>query len=281
MASVSWAVSGALPLTAKDISLMLRSGYSSEAVLREIAVRHFADTFSPPMEKQLVRAGAKQPLIAALRSGTYQASSAEIAAAKEKLAAQAESESEAVERVEQLGLEAKQNSESRPPVEVQRGGTIYQHLKDDLVYWHDGTLQHFDDEALEEKKFYLFFFSAIWSREGFEFTHRLIDYYNRVSPQHPEFEVIFFSADRSLFAMQNYISETNMPWPAVAYDKRFGKAGAIQSSVVGTIPCLILADASGKILSRSDMNSGLDKVLVALNGVLASANSRFVGTSGR
>src|SRR5579864_6462000 len=36
-----------LPLTLKDVSLMLRSGYSSEAVMREVEARKFADTLDP------------------------------------------------------------------------------------------------------------------------------------------------------------------------------------------------------------------------------------------
>ena len=69
---------------------MLRSGYSSEAVLRELSTRHFADVFEPTIEKQLVQAGANQSLIDALRSGTYQLSDSEITATREKLAAQEE-----------------------------------------------------------------------------------------------------------------------------------------------------------------------------------------------
>ena len=148
---------------------------------------------------------------------------------------------------------------------------MYDHLKDDLVYWHAGALLPFDDETLENKRFYLLFFSAISSRAGYQFTRNLVDYYNRTAPQHPEFEVIFFSADRSPFAMQNYISQTNMPWPAVAFEKRDGKAGAIQGNLVHEIPCLILADASGKILSYTDSEKRLsaDRVLADLDRLLS------------
>ena len=33
---------GQLPLTIKEISLMLRSGYSSNAIMQELAIRYFA-----------------------------------------------------------------------------------------------------------------------------------------------------------------------------------------------------------------------------------------------
>ncbi len=60
VASVCRAICGPLPLTAKEIGLMLRSGYSSEAVMRELSARHFADSFDSTVEKQLVQSGANR-----------------------------------------------------------------------------------------------------------------------------------------------------------------------------------------------------------------------------
>ena len=54
------AMAGSTPLTAREVGLMLRSGYSSDAVMRELAARHFADTFDSTVEEQLKRAGAKE-----------------------------------------------------------------------------------------------------------------------------------------------------------------------------------------------------------------------------
>jgi thioredoxin family protein len=258
---------GLAPLTIKEVSLMLRSGYSSEAVLQELSKRKFADTLDPTSEEQLVTAGASQSLINTLESGVYQLSAAETAAAAEKQKSNAE-------KVSRTNLEPQTASQSAPtkpvsPTEAQVGGNLYDHFKDDLVYWHEGSLVPFDDETLQKKKFYLLFFSAIWSKEGRQFTSRLVDYYNRVAPQHPEFEIVFFSADRSAFAMENYISQTNMPWPVIAFDKRSGKAGGIQS-LVREIPHLILADSTGKILSDSGNDQpNLDKVMIDLEKVLA------------
>lgn len=265
-----------LPLRASEISLMLRSGYSSDAVLAELKHRKFADVFDSNIEQQLLKSGAKPALIEALRNGTYQLSAAEIAAARDQaFATKARMEAQA-SRVSNNGNQVMpaQTGTSLPnsPVMVQIGGTMYDHLKDDLVYWHEGSLVPFDNEVLQKKKFYLLFFSGFWSKEGRQFTSQLVDYYNRVVPQHPELEVVFFSVDRSEFVMQDYITKTNMPWPALAYDKRNGKAGAIQDSLVHTIPHLILADASGKILSDSgDGQPNFDKVLADLDKVLATS----------
>ena len=271
--TVSSLIAALTPLTTQDVSLMLRSGYSNEAVLRELSTRRFGDTFDSKAEQQLIKAGAGESLINALRSGVYQLSPPEIAAATEKRSAQSTKVSEAFPKSEPDSQKENNGGISpapNPPADAQRGGTIYDHLKDDLVYWHEGNLMPFDDGALEKKKFYLFFFSAIWSQPGRKFTAQLIDYYNRVAPQHPEFEVVFFSADRSAFAMQNYFSQTNMPWPAIAYDKLGGKAGAIAERLTHQIPRLILADATGKVLSDSgETQPDFDKVLAELDKVLS------------
>src|ERR1700680_1860883 len=82
---VSASVLGAvIPLTVKDVSLMLRSGYSSEEVLRELSTKKFADTLDSTSEKELTKNGASVALIEALHRRVSQLSAAEIAAAKEK-----------------------------------------------------------------------------------------------------------------------------------------------------------------------------------------------------
>jgi len=252
---------------------MLRSGYSSEAVMRELSTRHFADSFDSTMEKQLVQSGADHSLIDALRSGAYRLSPLEMAAAKEKLARQGQRDVLAAEQSRESGPPQQSASaleRPTPPATVGTPGATYQLLKGDLVYWHQGTLSHFDDEALENKKLYLFFFSANWSPQGRKFTPQLVEYYNRVARQHPEFEVIFFSADRSPFGMETYMGQANMPWPAVDYAKLGSKAG-IQNNFVRGLPCLILVDGSGRVLSNSygtEKNLGPETVLADLDKIL-------------
>jgi hypothetical protein len=270
VAAARCALSSVMPLTAKEIGLMLRSGYSSEAVLRELSARRFSDQFDSEIEKQLIRAGANSTLIEALRSGAYALPSSEIAAAKAKLARQEGNATKTLENPNGAGRLTESQSATDPSSATGVSHAIYLRLKDDLVYFHQGSVTHFDDEALEHKKLYLLFFSANWSVAGRKFTSQLMGYYNRVAPQHPEFEVIFFSADRSQFGMETYMAQSNMPWPAVAYDKRTGKAGALQNNLVREIPCLVLADATGKILSYSHGGEnavGPEKVLADLDEI--------------
>src|ERR1700680_1320192 len=180
-ASACRAICGPRPLTAREIGLMLRSGYSSEAVIRELSSRHFADSFDSTVEKQLVQSGANQSLIDALRSGAYQLSPSEIAAAKEKLAAQEERASLAAANSPASDTPALSKSPpgpTNPSPAPLPPDAIYRLLKDDLVCWHQGSLAHFNDEVLEHKKFFLFFFSASWSAPGRQFTSQLVEYYN-------------------------------------------------------------------------------------------------------
>src|SRR4029077_13077199 len=134
---------GLAPLTLKEVSLMLRSGYSSEVVLQELSKRKFAETLDSTSEEQLVKLGASKSLISTLESGAYQLSAAEIAAwEKQKQSTRPQTLSQSSPDL--------QPAKPSPPTEVQIGGTMYDHLKDDLVYWHEGSLVPFDDETLQK-----------------------------------------------------------------------------------------------------------------------------------
>jgi len=266
-------VAGAMPLTAKEVGLMLRSGYSSEAVIRELSTRHFADTFDSAVEKQLRQAGANTALLEALRSGAYQLSEAEITEANKKLAAPRESATPAVEPSKQ-STPAPVNDEaaqSKALADAAPVDAVYQALKEDLVHWNQGAIAHFDSEALEHKKIFAFFIAGSWSVPCRKFTPQLVEYYNRVTPQHPEFEVIFYSADRSQYAMETYMTQNNMPWPAVSYEKVMEK-GTPLKDLVHDLPCLILVQANGKVVSggpKGEQISGPEEVLAQLDRIFA------------
>jgi nucleoredoxin len=204
-----------------------------------------------------------------------------MAAAKEKLADKEQREVLAAEQSRASGPLQQSTpapARSSAPAAVGAPGATYQLLKGDLVYWHQGTLSHFDDEGLENKKLYLFFFSANWSPQARKFTPQLVEYYNRVAPQHPEFEVIFFSADRSPFGMETYMGQANMPWPAVDYEK-LGSKAAIQNNFVRGVPCLILVDGSGQVLSNSygtERNLGPETVLADLDKIFSGKSESAV-----
>src|SRR5690349_8535813 len=73
---------GPQPMANKEIALMLRTGYSSEAVLAEVIQRHVLDPLDEPTKKSLLQFGASAPLITALESKAYLVSSSEAEDAK-------------------------------------------------------------------------------------------------------------------------------------------------------------------------------------------------------
>src|SRR5437868_4726353 len=87
--SVLAAVAGPLPLTVKEISLMLRSGYSSNSVLKELTGRRFADRLDEAQANSLRQAHASDELINALQSGAYSLSPEQSAAVQQQIADQA------------------------------------------------------------------------------------------------------------------------------------------------------------------------------------------------
>jgi nucleoredoxin len=158
---------------------------------------------------------------------------------------------------------------------------IYDALKGDLVHFSNGGVVHAEDESLANKKLIAIYFSAHWCGPCRKFTPELVEYYNRVAPQHPEFELIFFSCDRSAYAMQTYMRETNMPWPALDYQKRESKE-AIKKYAGSGIPCLVLVDSSGKIISDSYAGTqylGPGKVLADLDAIFAKGGADHLAAS--
>jgi nucleoredoxin len=269
------------PMTSKEVSLMLRSGYSSPTVMRELLQRHFADTLDADKEGALVKAGASQDLLDALRSGAY--------ALPAKGAAEL-----GQPRPRQSGLLAVQavhappvNPAVPPPpagetkrINVQSVGShvLYASLKGDLVRLNQNSMAHADDEAMAGKKLIALYFSAHRSPPCRSFTPQLVDFYNRVASQHPEFEVIFVSYDRSPAEMETSMREASMPWPALAFEKIPGKDAIKRYSGTG-IPCLVLIDSAGKVLSDSYAGTqylGPQKVLADLTAILAGGPGRHV-----
>src|SRR4029077_15242927 len=106
---------GQLPLTVNEIGLMLRAGYSSNSLIQELSQRHFADTLDETKEKTLVKAGASQELIAALKSGTYSLSADKTEAVLKQIAVEEQ------RRVEQA--EASQKAAARYEAQIVRERT--------------------------------------------------------------------------------------------------------------------------------------------------------------
>ncbi len=274
--AISLAFGGQLPLTFKEISLMLRTGYPSATVLKDLSVRHFADTYTATEEHSLQQIGASAELLGALRQGTYSLSADQTAVEKQKMADLARRQLAEGARLRSNSSNRNQFGQQRPAgvktVPAGAGPGIARDLfKDRLVSRQNGSLTPFDDTKLENKSLIALYFSAHWCGPCRKFTPELVDYYNRVAPQHPEFEIVFVSNDRSPMAMDTYMREANMPWPAIDFQKLAG-ATDLRKYAGNGIPCLVLIDSTGKVVSNSYDGStylGPHKVLTDLDAIFA------------
>ncbi len=110
-------------------------------------------------------------------------------------------------------------------------------------------------EVKTTPKYTALYFSAHWCPPCRMFTPVLVEWYTKFKPGHPDFELVFVSADRDAESMQNYIKEAGMPWPAVAFDKARGET--FMRYAASGIPYLVLIDAEGKAVTGNPDNEWL------------------------
>jgi hypothetical protein len=81
------AVAGTSPLTGKDVVLMLRMGYSTEDVVRDLEAKHFVGPLDADSEAQIRELNGSSTLLDTLKSGRFNATKGEVAQAEQKSAA--------------------------------------------------------------------------------------------------------------------------------------------------------------------------------------------------
>ncbi len=82
-----FATASTLPLTGKDIVLMLRMGYSTEDVVRDLEAKHFVGPLDANSEAQIRNLNGSSNLLDTLKSGRLNATKEEVAQAEQKSAA--------------------------------------------------------------------------------------------------------------------------------------------------------------------------------------------------
>lgn len=272
---------GSLPLTNKEIALMLRSGYSSDIVLAELASRRVLDAFDPMTKKEVVEFGASPQLVAALEGGAYVVSGSEANQARTReaeIAARRQAQIEQDRKLSTLYQATQASARAASALAPPSGETlILDALKSKLVRCHEGTTSRADGSELEKKKFVALYYSAHWCAPCRKFTPQLVEYYKRVRERHPEFEIIFVSSDRSRFGWETYIRETKMPWLAVEYDQLTDLAG-VQKLGGSSIPSLLVLDSGSRIVASSYDG---EKYLGPQNAIVALDQLFAVGTAAR
>jgi len=267
---------GPQPMANKEIALMLRSGYSSDAVLAEVNRRRVLEPLDEQTKKSLLQFGAKPDLIAALENKTCLVSATEAQDAKRHEAEVAARRATQIEEDRKFNtlLQAK-SAEARTRAQAVAPGEtgILDSLKDKLVRCRGGSISRGSGGELEGKKYIGIYYSAHWCGPCRQFTPQLVEYYNRVVAEHPEFELIFVSFDHSRFEWERYIQEAQMPWLAIDYDQLADLSGLKQLGGSG-IPSLLILDSDSRLIASSyegDKYVGPKNALAALDRILASA----------
>ena len=150
---------------------------------------------------------------------------------------------------------------------------IVDRLTGRLVLWNGRELERFDASALRAKKYLAIYFSASWCRPCRQLTPRLVAWYQQQQAELDTFEVIFVSRDNSKEAMLEYMKQDAMPCPALSLAKADQPSSPLEKYAGRGIPCLVLIDPDGKVLSHSyegEEYVGPSKVIKDLEGLLAT-----------
>ena len=230
---------------------MFRSGYTISTIEAELSTRHFADELDEAKRKQLFKAGATSELLEAIESGKFAVPKQDFEKTHRKMEENDRQRALVSEQAKKNdALYQKQLLRERTRIVKEGPDAIADVANGNLVRVKNGNLVPLDESELAQKKIYGLYFSAHWCGPCRKFTPTLVEYYNKIVGEHPEFEVIFVSSDKSGDAMGTYMSEAGMPWPAVEFSK-LANVPTLKKYAGDGIPDLVIVDTTGKVLADS------------------------------
>ena len=161
-------------------------------------------------------------------------------------------------RVEGLEFKSSGNTVTIAPaktIEPSEFSRIGAALQGKLVTLNGRALQDVKSDRLAGTQFYAIYYSASWCGPCRRFTPELVKAYPAIKAAHPEFEVIFVSADRGEDEMKHYMMDDRMPWPGLRYREAQTNPTLNRYQQSG-IPNLVFIDGNGQILSKSYDDKG-------------------------
>jgi nucleoredoxin len=123
-------------------------------------------------------------------------------------------------------------------------GTFTDSLEGKLVRLVNGKMENVPQGHLAQKKVIALYYSAHWCQPCREFTPKLVREYTNLASKYPEFELIFVSWDKNEKAMEEYMAESLMNFPAVQFDAKASNPTISKLTPKG-IPHLVVTDANG------------------------------------
>jgi nucleoredoxin len=123
-------------------------------------------------------------------------------------------------------------------------GTFTDSLDGKLVRLVDGKVKKVPKGHLAQKKVIALYYAAQWCKPCREFTPKLVREYTKLARKYPEFELILVSWDKNEKAMEEYMAESLMNFPAVQFDAKASNP-TISKLAPSGIPHLVVTDADG------------------------------------
>lgn len=253
---------------------MLRSGYTIPTIEAELSTRHFADELDEAKRKQLRKAGATSELLEAIESGKFAVPKEDLEKTRHKMEENDRERAVVSEQAKKNdALYQKQLVRERTRIVKQGPDAIADVANGNLVRVKNDNLVALNESDLAQKKIYGLYFSAHWCAPCRKFTPQLVEYYNKILGEHPEFEIIFISSDKSADAMAAYMYEARMPWPAIEFGK-LANVPTLKKYAGDGIPDLVIVDTTGKVLADSYVRGkyvGPQRVLDDLTAIFSNS----------
>ncbi len=251
------------PITVRELEFLVRQRTPDAEVVQAAAQRRLLVPLDAAGETALRKAGASEPLLAALRKP-------ELALSADAAQAEIERQRANQMRIEQSAAEdaaahaQQKQRQQQVATGLNRAGATREMLEGRLVHLEGDQLKPFDARTLDTVRVFGFYYSAMWCGPCRKFTPQLVEAYQRLKAKYPgQFELVFVSADRDEFNMAEYMRKDRMPWPAV----RFGADRSALDQFGGkSIPWLVAVSDSGRPLTRN----AVDKQYIAPEKVLGA-----------
>lgn len=120
-------------------------------------------------------------------------------------------------------------------------------------------------ESSTRPQYYVVYYAANWCGWCSRFTPSLIKFHEEIQAKYPQVQIVYLSSDRTPEEMAENYKRHNMPWPAVAFDKRKDVIGLITMSGPST-PHLAVYTADGRLF-HDGMPAGMNGANAALNAL--------------
>jgi thiol-disulfide isomerase/thioredoxin len=123
-------------------------------------------------------------------------------------------------------------------------GTFTDSLDGKLVRLVDGKVKKVPKGHLAQKKVIALYYAAQWCPPCRAFTPELVKEYAKLAAEHPEFELILVSQDNNEKAIEEYMAESSINFPALQFDA-IASNPTVSKMASSGIPHLVVVDADG------------------------------------